>query len=99
MMTEVCVFQFIKTQDVMNGKELVDLDMWGLRLIRTIITFYQPSQQPAVLQRIVKGIVNDINNRVKPYKPYEQCKLNLKIMHLVQFIEELWIANKSQFLD
>lgn len=43
LLRTVCVDQFIKSQDELNGIELAEQDEWGLDLFRSIFTYFEPS--------------------------------------------------------
>jgi len=90
VIVEVSVYQLIHVED-RKQKFLTESDEFGLALFKRIFVYFgrDLDKQNLLLQKIIKQLVRDVNKN--EYEKHPQARINLKLIMLLQFIEELYL--------
>lgn len=85
----------------MCEKQLSKNDEISLTLFRRIFSFFKQEYkvQFQVLQKIIKQILIDVNWGPRAFEENEQEKLTLKLIQMLQFLEEVYIKNKAELAE
>lgn len=101
VLVEICTNQFTRCLDDMCEKQLSKNDEISLTLFRRIFSFFKQEYkvQFQVLQKIIKQILIDVNWGPRAFEENEQEKLTLKLIQMLQFLEEVYIKNKAELAE